>query len=248
VVGERDALISDKARLEERVRLLEASSQSLDAERTRLIDEMEDLRQAHERLDRDVARLRAAEAQLTESLTAREAELASRSEEVGRLRSTYQGLVADLEAEVADGQIEIEQLRDGLQLSLTQEVLFAIGSAQVNPSGRKVLAKVARRLREIPHRVVVEGHSDNVPIHSEVYPTNWELAGARASGVVRLLAEQGVDPARLSAISYGEFKPRASNATPEGRAKNRRIEISLQPLDRNAPAAEAEGAETAAGP
>jgi len=185
IVAERDQLLAEKTRLEERVRRLEASSESLGAERVALLEELDDLHEAQASLETDVRRLRKAEVELSETLAARSAEFESRGEEVGRLRETYEGLVADLEGEVATGQIEIQQLREGLRLNLTQEVLFLSGSAEVNAGGRIVLTKVAERVRGIPHEVEVQGHTDNVPIHSERYPTNWELAGARASRVVR---------------------------------------------------------------
>lgn len=230
IVAERDQLLAEKARLEERVRRLEASSESLGAERVALLEELDDLHEAQASLETDVRRLRKAEAELSETLAARSAEFESRGEEVGRLRETYEGLVADLEGEVATGQIEIQQLREGLRLNLTQEVLFSSGSAEVNAGGRIVLTKVAERVRGIPHEVEVQGHTDNVPIHSERYPTNWELAGARASRVVRFLEEQGVAPDRLCAISHGEYVPVAPNDSDAGRAKNRRIEITLKPV------------------
>jgi chemotaxis protein MotB len=240
VVVERDGLLRDKSRLERRVQDLERSSESLGAERARLIDEMEDLRQTEEQLDRDVRKLRATEAELSSTLEDREARLAARTHEVERLRGTYEGLVEDLEEEVASGQIEIEQLRGGLRVNLTQAVLFSSGSAKLSARGQKVLAKVAKNLAGIPHRVRVQGHTDNVPIRSDRYPSNWELAAARAAEVVKLLAASGVDAGRLSAVSYGEFRPRASNDTPEGRAKNRRIEIALQPMT-DVPASRAAG-------
>jgi len=230
-VAERDQLLEEKAQLEERVRRLEASSESLGDERVALLAELDDLHEAQGKLEADLRRLHKAEAELSESLAARNAELESRSQEVERLRTTYEGLVADLEAEVATGQIEIQQLREGLRLNLAQEVLFSSGSAEVNASGRSVLAKVAERVRGIPHHVEVQGHTDDVPIHSERYPTNWELAGARASRVVRFLEEHGVDPRRLSAVSRGEYDPVAPNDSEAGRAKNRRIEITLKPLE-----------------
>ena len=223
VVGERDEL---KLKIE----LLEASNESLGAERVQIIEEMETLREAKTALDRDVTGLRKAKTELTDSLQARETELAARNQEVEQLKGTYQGLVSDLEAEVAAGQIEIQQLREGLQLNLTQDVLFASGSSELNEAGRSVLSKVAERLKEIPHQVKVSGHTDSVPIRSGRYPSNWELAGARASGVVRYLAEKEVDPHRLVSLSYGEYVPIASNETPEGRQKNRRIEIALEPM------------------
>jgi chemotaxis protein MotB len=230
--AERDALALEKQKLEERAELLEASNESLGAERVQIIDEMETLREAHAALDRDVNGLRKAKAELSDSLQAREAELAARNQEVEQLRGTYQGLVADLESEVAAGQIEIQQLREGLQLNLTQDVLFASGSSELNEAGRSVLTKVAQRLKEIPHQVEVRGHTDSVPIRGSLagrYPSNWELAGARASGVVRFLAERKIEPHRLVSVSYGQYLPIATNDTPEGRQKNRRIEIALEP-------------------
>lgn len=241
VSDERDTLLKDKATLERRVEDLERSSESLGDERRRLIDEMEDLRQAQEALDRDVRKLRKAEAELSQTLAEREAALAARNQEVDRLRGTYEGLVADLEEEVAAGQIEIEQLRDGLRVNMTQDVLFSSGSWTLNAKGRNVLGRVASNLKGLPHRVRVQGHTDNVPIRSDRFPSNWELAAARASEVVKLLAKGGVDPSRLSAVSYGEYMPRASNDTPEGRAKNRRIEIALDPVTVPAKAGEPDG-------
>jgi chemotaxis protein MotB len=222
-VEERDAL-------KQKVELLEASNESLGTERVQIIEEMETLREAHTALDRDVNELRKVKAELSDNLQAREAELSARTQEVEQLKGTYQGLVSDLEAEVAAGQIEIQQLRQGLQLNLTQDVLFASGSSELNQAGRSVLTKVAQRLQEIPHLVEVRGHTDSVPIRGGRYPSNWELAGARASGVVRFLEEHNVDPHRLVSISYGEQVPIASNETPEGRQKNRRIEIALEPM------------------
>ena len=245
IVAERDQLLAEKARLEERVRRLEASSESLGAERVAQLEELDDLHEAQASLETDVRRLRKVEVELSETLEARSAEFESRGEEVGRLRETYEGLVADLEGEVATGQIEIQQLREGLRLNLTQEVLFSSGSAEVNAGGRIVLTKVAERVRGIPHEVEVQGHTDNMPIHSERYPTNWELAGARASRVVRFLEEQGVAPDRLCAISHGEYVPVAPNDSDAGRAKNRRIEITLKPVTAVA-AAGAQGEQTPA--
>jgi chemotaxis protein MotB len=239
VEGERDALAKDKRRLEERVRMLEASAESLDSERVALIEELEALRQAHEALDGDVRRLRQTERELAESLSQREAELRSRAEEVDRLKNTYEGLVADLESEVAAGQIVIEQLRDGLRLDLQEDVLFASGSADVNARGQAVLEKVADRVKSVPHRIEVSGHTDDVPIRTARFASNWELASARATGVVRILAKRGVDPKRLSAVSHGEFAAIGDNSTPQGRARNRRIEITLKPVDAASAAARA---------
>src|SRR5262245_53455818 len=185
VVAERDAL-------QERVRLLEASNESLSNERVKLISEVEDLGNEREELSTNVEELRATRDKLQENLKVTSGQLAERNVEVQQLRSTYDGLVNDLQSEVAAGRVQIEQLRDGLNVKLAQAVLFPSGSAQVGAEGADVLGKVAKRLLELPHRVQVQGHTDDVPISgklAERYPTNWELAGARAASVVRILAE-----------------------------------------------------------
>lgn len=232
------ALEADKAQLEQRVRDLERSNAALGEERVALLDEMEDLRQARDTLDTDVAKLQRSKELLTAHLRERDAEVA----QLSRVSSTYKSLVTDLESEVAAGQIQIEQLRDGIRMNLPQDILFPSGSATLQKSGAVVLRKVAGRLRDKPHRIEVQGHSDDVPLSRALvrrYGSNWELAAARASSVVRLMAAERIDPTRLTVISFGEYAPVASNDTPEGRARNRRIEIRLIPPDREPERAEA---------
>jgi chemotaxis protein MotB len=238
VVDERDSL-------QERVRLLEASNESLSNERVKLISEIDDLAKERESLSASVEELRATRDQLQENLALTSSQLAERTAEVRQLRDTYDGLVSDLQSEVASGRVQIEQLRDGLNVKLTQAILFPSGSAQVGQEGMEVLGKVANRLRELPHRILVQGHTDDVPISgrlAERYPTNWELAGARAASVVRILAERGVPAERLAAVSLADTQPAAPNDSPESRAANRRIEIRLIP----APGAAQAGTEPAA--
>jgi chemotaxis protein MotB len=247
VAGERDRLAIARRDLENRVEQLEAANQSLTAERLALIDESEDLRISSEQSGREVTRLTRVKSQLAENLEAREALLAARNAEIEKMRSSYDGLISDLEDEVASGQIQIERLLSGLKLNLSEEILFPSGSASLNASGQEVLRKVGRRLVELPHSIAVEGHTDNVPV-ARRYPSNWELAAARASSVVRLLTELGVEPDRLKAVSRGEFMPIASNDTAEGRAKNRRIEIQLDaPVDESGATSSAEGQPAEAG-
>lgn len=243
VVTDRDALAKRTRALDLRVAQLEASNESLGAERTALLGAVEDLRLERESLAADVEELEAVRQALETSLESREAEVV----ELASLRDTYQGLVGDLESELRAGQIEIEQLRDGLELQLSDEILFQSGSAQLGPHGLSVLQRVGGQLRSSHYRIEVLGHTDDVPIRGNLvvrYPTNWELAGARAARVVRLFEEQGIDPTRLSAVSIGPNRPRANNDSAEGRARNRRIEIRLVPAER----APAPGAASEAGP
>ena len=134
---------------------------------------------------------------------------------------------------MASGQIHIEQLRDGLEVGVSQDVLFASGSARLSGEGAAVLQTVAARLAPLAYAITVEGHTDGVAIRGALkkrYPTNWDLAGARAASVVALFVTAGVDGSRLAAVSYGSYRPVTDNDTPESRALNRRIEIRLRPL------------------
>lgn len=191
--------------------------------------------------------LQAANASLEDSLRATAAEreelrvdlgktrerLVTKETEVLALTGTYDQLVDELRTEVASGQIEIQRVIDGIRLNVSEELLFPSGSATLNDAGRALLARVAGQIKNEESVVSVEGHTDDVRVSRTLqkrYPSNWELAGARAASVVRLLTEEGVDPVRLRAVSRGPFAPIASNATEEGRAKNRRTEIILRPI------------------
>ena len=240
VAKERDQYRDESKLQASRIELLETSNASLSEERVALIDEIEDLRQRREELEGRVVALEQTSAELETNLRLSETELQRHSEEVVQLRETYGGLVTDLEAEVAAGQIEIDRFREGLRLNLSQEILFGSGSARLNQGGRALIRKVAERLASSAERIEVQGHSDDRGIRGSLakrYPSNWELAGARASSVVRLLAESGVPAETLSAVSFGEFRPVAPNDTEEGRARNRRIEIRLLPAEGAAPLA-----------
>ncbi len=160
-------------------------------------------------------------------------QLQQREEEAGRLKTTYDGLVTNLKKELEAGQIQVQQLRDGLSVNVAQEILFASGSAALDKGGREVLQRVSEQLKQTNYQIVVTGHTDNKPIGKGLegrYPTNWELSGARAASVVRLFAETGIAAARLAAVGMADTRPAAPNDTPEGRAKNRRIEIRLRPV------------------
>ena len=222
VVDERDGLA-------ERVRQLEAQSQSLSAEREGLYGEVEDLRAERDALAGDVASLRAERDRLAE----RESELGAKAQQLDALQPTYEGLVRDLEADLAAARREVDTVREGLGMTLPSELVFGSGSADLTPAGEEVFERLAARLRDAPYRVLVQGHTDDAAIRGTLakrFATNWELAGARAARVVRVLAEHGVPPERLAAVSLAQYQPVASNDTPEGRAANRRIEIRLIPL------------------
>ena len=155
--------------------------------------------------------------------------------EIQAVQSTKDSLITAMQGEIQKNQIQITQMADKLKLSIVDKILFASGETDVSPEGQQVLARVGAILKNAADkRVRVEGHTDNIPIGGRLknlYPTNWELSAARATNVVRLLQEKvGMSPKRLEAAGLSEFRPIASNATKEGRAQNRRIEIYLLPL------------------
>jgi chemotaxis protein MotB len=112
---------------------------------------------------------------------------------------------------------------------LTDNVLFSSGQAELNPQGFPILGEIAKALSQdaIVNPVRVEGNTDDVPIHSAQYPSNWELSTSRADAVLEFLLGHGIAPKRLSATGYGDVNPVASNGTPAGRASNRRVDIVI---------------------
>lgn len=195
------------------------------------------LAQANKRssdLEKEVADMRDANA----SLAQEKDELARRGHET---QSQYESLLGQLQQEVAEGNLKITQFKNMLTVDIAEQIFFDSGSARLKKGGKAVLKKVATALASYKDKAIrVVGHTDNVPLakgFQMVFPTNWELSVIRATNVVRFLQEEGtIEPERLIAEGRGEFDPIAPNDTPEGRKKNRRIEIML--IDKAAAAAE----------
>jgi chemotaxis protein MotB len=126
-------------------------------------------------------------------------------------------------------KLETTVARRGLVVRLlTDKVLYNSGTATLNPAATPLLDRIAQLLRsEFDHPIVVEGHTDDQPIASRAFPTNWELSAARATAVVRFFIRDHVGPGRLAASGYGAMHPLTTNATPTGRSRNRRVEIVL---------------------
>lgn len=136
-----------------------------------------------------------------------------------------------LEPMVQDGRVRVTQSSRGLAVEITASVLFEPGQAELQPVSADILASVAKILAKSPNGLEVEGHTDDSPIASPIYPSNWELSSARASRVVRLFRSAGVDPGRMVAVGYGEYRSIEANDTPEGRARNRRVTVVILPLE-----------------
>ncbi|GAB3738102.1 flagellar motor protein MotD [Silanimonas algicola] len=137
---------------------------------------------------------------------------------------------------------QVTVTREGLwlEVNIRSDVLFASGSAALSAPARQAIDQLATVLRELPNELRVEGHTDDQPIASALYPSNWELSGARAASVIRLLEGRGVDPRRMAAIGFGEKRPIADNRTAAGRSTNRRVMlVILATSPRNQPALDA---------
>jgi len=143
----------------------------------------------------------------------------------------YEALVKDLSGEVQKGELQVKQYKNMLSVELAEQIFFDSGRATLKTGGKAVLKKVGEALKGYEDKIIrVVGHTDNKPVAKSLqgtFPSNWELSVARATTVVRFLQEVGVPPERMVASGRAEYEPVAPNDTPEGRQKNRRIEIML---------------------
>jgi chemotaxis protein MotB len=142
-------------------------------------------------------------------------------------RQTADQLGRRLRASIPAEHVEVTSRPGAVNLEISDSILFTPASAALSPAGLALLEQLADILRTLPYSVSVEGHTDNVPIHTPRYPSNWELSSARAAMVTRKLIAQGVASDRLRAVGYGDTRPRSDNATAEDRAKNRRVTFVL---------------------
>jgi chemotaxis protein MotB len=128
---------------------------------------------------------------------------------------------------VKQDKVRVSQTSRGINVEISASVLFASGDAKLTTESSQALQAVAAVLKNDKHAIQVEGHTDNVPIKSTIFPSNWELSAVRACSVVRLFADNGIDEARMIAVGHGWNQPVGSNDTPEGRARNRRVEVMI---------------------
>lgn len=123
------------------------------------------------------------------------------------------------------GMVKVEENESGATITISDVVLFGPGETKMSQSGLDVMAKVAHVLAQFNYPIKISGHTDNTPIHTDKFPSNWELSANRACDVVRFLISTGIKPNYLTAEAYAEYKPIAINSTEAGRARNRRVEI-----------------------
>lgn len=217
------------AELEEARKAAAQTASALDSFKKQAAADAARLRQEHEQRVEELNKLKA-------TLKEQEAQLAAKDQDIQRLSKAQADLTKSLEAEIAKGNVRVQQLRDRLTINILEKVLFDSGQSEIKPAGLAVLQQVSDVLKAVTDKQIrIEGHTDNVPISARLrprYPTNWELSTARATSVVRYLVERGgVDRTNLSAVGYADTRPVASSDTEEGRKANRRIEILLAPKD-----------------
>ncbi|TMH52391.1 MAG: hypothetical protein E6H50_00830 [Betaproteobacteria bacterium] len=216
--GEYEKLEAEKnqeiAALQKQRGGLQEQVQGLQSQKTSLEQQQAELRRQIDALEQQKAQLLVATQQNT---------------------SQYDALVRNLTEEVKKGQLQVRQYKDMLTVDVAEQLFFDSGRASLKDTGKDVLKKVGEALKGYEDKVIrVVGHTDNVPISKaaqKVFPSNWELSVARATNVVHYLQEVGIPPERMIASGRAEYQPVAENDTPEGRKKNRRIEITL--IDKN---------------
>ena len=212
---DKQTLTSDKKQLEG---ILKAKSDTLSQNISELRQKISDLEKENGKLKGDIVVLQKV-----------------KEEKVKEVSSTYEQLLSNMKNEIAQGQVTISELKGKLTVNMEAAILFDSGKADVKPEGLSILGKMTTTLKGVADKAIrIEGHTDNVQISgglTRTFPTNWELSAARAINVTKFLQQQGLDPAFLSAAAFAEHKPVADNSTREGRAKNRRIEITLVARD-----------------
>jgi chemotaxis protein MotB len=202
------------------------------------LKDVESVQAAADALKTDLASARAqiqTNQDLIASLTNQVAALQKEKEQVSK---SSKSLEDEMRSQLESRDVTISKLQGRLTVNIVDRVMFDSGEAVLKPDGEVVMRKIAQILQEHPQLAIhVIGHTDNVPIRPTAqsrFASNWELSAARALAAVHFLTERaGVDSRRVGAVGYGEFRPVADNSTPEGRAKNRRIAITILPEELN---------------
>lgn len=213
------------------ITLLQQQRDELEKQSAKLAQQKSELeRQTHE-LEQQRAELAQQNAAIQQQVGTLEQQKAALLAASQQRQQQYDALVLGLSKEVEKGQLQVRQYQNMLSVDLTEQIFFDSGRAKLKAGGKEVLQKVGDALKGYENKIIrVVGHTDNVPIAKslqDTFPTNWELSVARATNVVRFLQEVGIPPERMVPSGRAEYDPVAENDTPEGRQKNRRIEIML---------------------
>ncbi len=228
------------ARRNEREARLRDQLEGLPAEADRLIEDLGVSRRETIRAQDQLTEIELESQRLGNLLNAQGAEsqrlrgrldqLAAIEEEIRERNRIYEEVLGRFRSLIDSGRLSVSIVRGRMVINLPQDILFSSGSADLGREGRQTLSEIAAVLSEFDNRSFqVEGHTDDDPISTTQFPSNWELSAARSLSVVKLLVDRGVSPGLISGAGYGEFQPVATNQTEEGQRLNRRIEIVMLP-------------------
>lgn len=225
---------ADHADAKYKQKYLETSLDYTEESREKCIDSLADCQGRFKEKEGEEVQLSQEMEELQVSLEESQSTIEKQTKVIRDLHATRIKIERSLKEQIQSQEIKLEEIEGKLKVTLVDKILFDTGKVEIAKRGKEVLLELADTLRENKDQnIVVEGHTDDVPIGLaliEKYPTNWELSAARAVGVVRFLQEKGwLEPERLSATGYSYYKPVASNDTAEGRRQNRRLEIILVP-------------------
>lgn len=236
-VGERDKALAEQdaklKRSEARGKELEAKGKDLEAALAAEQAKVKDLNARIDKLVGDIAattkdksRLQASVDEMTRAL----AELEKRRVAAEARVQEFKSLLTRFRALIDAGKLKVKIIDGRMVVVLATDILFASGSASLSKDGKAAVGEVSQVLASIPKRAFqIEGHTDNVPIATAQYPSNWELGAARAISVLKAMVDSGMPVERLSAASFGDTRPVAANDSPEGKGLNRRIDIVIVP-------------------
>jgi len=175
-------------------------------------------------------KLKGEKAELAAQLSTAQKEVEELRKAREQIEKTFRDLKERLKSAIAAGRLDVEIRKGRLQVKLAEKVLFDTGRTDLKDEGESALVEVAQALKDIPDRdFLIAGHTDNVPIKTRKIKSNWQLSTLRAVRVVQFMQEQGVEPVHLGAAGFSEYDPVGDNATEEGKALNRRIEIIIMP-------------------
>src|SRR5574343_1263738 len=144
-----------------------------------------------------------------------------------KMKNVASDIMNALQTLVAQGKVRLLETSRGVTIEINDSILFPAGQAKLQPASISAMLAIAQVLSGADYPITIEGHTDNVPIATPQFPSNWELSAMRATTVLRLFNDGGVGAERLTAIGYGETRPVETNTTVEGRARNRRVSILI---------------------
>lgn len=146
-----------------------------------------------------------------------------------KLKQIHEDITQFITEEKIQDVFSVELLEDRLELNMGNALLFGVGESSLKPKAESILSKLATMFKTSDSKIIVEGHTDNIPIHTATFPSNWELSSSRAASVVRFLSSKGVPEDKFVVIGYNQFSPLAPNTSEPNRAKNRRVKLTLKP-------------------